>query len=240
MRELELAAYRKIVVLTGAGISAASGLGTYRGPGGLWEKENLAKYTHASILESEPHGVWRAFGPLREKATTVKPNAGHLALADLEERIAADQVVTVITQNVDGLHQAAGSTGVIELHGNLGYTRCSNETCTSTRFHDSASHIDALPLCEVCGAFLRPDIVRFGEMLSAEATHGSKLALRDCDLFLAVGTSGLVMPAASFVRSAKYEGATTMYVNIEPSGNDAFDHEVIGPSEEILPTLFVG
>ncbi len=235
---LKLADYRKIVVLTGAGVSVASGLGTYRGPGGLWEKEELEKYTHVAMMYVDPAGMWKAFGPLRDSAKDAKPNAGHFALAALEKRLTSKQSLHLVTQNVDGFHTMAGSSDVIELHGNLRYSRCSNKECDLPRFLDNEAHLEKLPLCDRCGEFIRPDIILFGEELPSEVLWNSKMAVRNCDLFIAVGTSGTVMPASRFVSGASYEGAKTVFLNVEETDNTYFDEQILGRSEVVLPTLF--
>lgn len=239
MTKLDVAKYRKIVVLTGAGVSVASGLPTYRGPEGLWQNEEIALYAIGETFQRDPLGVWNAFGEIRAKVLEASPNAAHYALADLEQSLGDDQEFTLITQNVDGLHQAAGSRNVLELHGNVFRTRCTRERCPSEPFWDERTTFSRVPICEVCGAVLRPDVILFGEMLPAEAEHGSKRALRNCDLFIAVGTSGTVTPAANFVMAANYEGARTILVNLEPTDppNPYFDEEILGRAEELLPRL---
>lgn len=225
------------MVLTGAGISVASGLRPYRGPTGLWtdDPERRADATLTRSRE-DPWSTWRAFGPLRQAIVDAQPNAAHHALARAEERVADGGTLTVITQNIDGLHQAAGSSSVIELHGNLCRTKCSS--CDIDPFED-ASNPSALPKCTACSAPLRPDIVLFDEPMPALQEWEAKRALRDCDLFLAIGTSGTVSPASNFVRSAEYEGARTVYVNLEPLDppNPMFHETVLGPAETVLPAL---
>lgn len=261
--------FKSIVVLTGAGISAASGLRTYRGPGGLWNEGQTAKFSTAEGFAEDPEGAWQFWGGLRAVALAAEPNAAHLALAEFERRlteknseaaVAAEKVnsglteltsltgengqqnrkFTIITQNIDNLHQRAGSRNVVELHGNGFRTRCSNRACPSALkpFSDLSSHSQGAPRCQ-CGSYQRPDIVLFNEELPAEAEWHAKRAMRDCDLFIAVGTSGTVFPAASFVDWAKYAGARTVLVNLEKmeTPNRAFDQEILGPAEEILPAL---
>lgn len=238
---IRLAQYKQIVVLTGAGISVASGLPTYRGRGGLWEEGDTARVSNVQILEEEPQAVWRFFGPLRQKVKSVEPNAAHVVLADLERTLSSEQSLTLITQNIDRLHQRAGSRNVVELHGSLFSTKCSNPACAQESYEDFDSHENAIPQCTICGAMLRPDIVFFGEMIPAKPDWLTKRALRNVDLFIAVGTSGLVSPACDFVRSAKYAGARTILVNLEPmlGSNSGFDEELLGPAEEVLPKLLV-
>ncbi|MBN2193987.1 MAG: NAD-dependent deacylase [Polyangiaceae bacterium] len=236
---LDFTGVTKIVVLTGAGISVASGLRPYRGPGGLWEEHpELADIATGEAAKTDPMAPWRAFGAVRAAVLAAEPNPAHLALANLEARLKGTATVTVITQNVDGLHQRAGSQDVVEFHGALRRTRCSNPDCTSQPFDDDSLPID-LPLCGTCGQALRPDIVLFDEPIPVDAEWAAKKALRDCKLFLAVGTSGTVSPASNLVRSAEYEGARTVYVNLTPMvpDNPAFQLRFIGKAEEILPRL---
>jgi NAD-dependent deacetylase len=231
--------YRRIVVLTGAGVSAASGLRPYRGADGVWEEYNVQEYGHVDSLNERPEQTWQLFGPLREQIAAAEPNPAHFALAAFESGLDPSQQFVLVTQNVDALHQRAGSRWVVELHGNLGRTRCANAACQLHPFADSASHCDAVPRCPLCGHVLRPDVVLFGERLPASAEWSAKTALRDCDLFLAIGTSGVVTPAANFVRSAQYAGAHTVYVNLEPMRprNPMFKEEHYGRAEDLLPRL---
>lgn len=240
MDTINVEQYHNIVVLTGAGISVASGLPSYRGPEGLWQDEDVAQYALAETWETDPLGVWQAFASMRAAIAGAVPNAAHRALADLERRLPADASFHLITQNVDGLHQAAGSAEVIELHGNLHFTRCNSDECASAPFRDTRTSFDELPICEVCGGIQRPNIVLFGEWIPAEPEHRSRRALRDCDLFIAVGTSGTVTPASNFVRGANYVGARTILVNLEPMepANPYFDEEILGRAEDVLVELF--
>jgi NAD-dependent deacetylase len=237
MVDVRLHDYRRIVVLTGAGISVASGLPTYRGAGGLWtdDPERMDAVT-AEAAARDPATPWRALADLR--GVEALPNAAHRALARAESELPSDASLTIITQNVDGLHLAAGSRSVVELHGNVRRSRCSKRRCGLAPFEDSRATAEPPP-CPRCGAPLRPDVVLFNEMLPVDAEHRSKRALRDCELFLAVGTSGTVSPASSFVRSAEYAGARTIYVNLEPMDlpNPAFQETVLGRAEEVLPRL---
>ena len=236
---LDIDRYSRIVVLTGAGISVASGLRPYRGPNGVWEEHDVERMGHVSALADRPADTWRLFGALRQAVVAARPNAAHLALARMEQRLYSSQELLLITQNVDGLHQQAGSRNVCEIHGNVMYTKCTRPECTLPRFADQRTHASAVPACEMCGSPLRPDVVLFGEELPALAAWNAKRALRDCDLFIAVGTSGTVSPASTYVRSAEYAGARTIYVNLEPMQprNPAFKEEYLGPAEELLPQL---
>ncbi|MEZ4385856.1 MAG: Sir2 family NAD-dependent protein deacetylase [Nannocystaceae bacterium] len=226
--------YRKVVVLTGAGVSVASGLPSYRGPGGLWESDPaLAK---ALVAGASLDTMWAALGPLRAALMDAVPNAAHRALADYEARLRqGGGELTLITQNVDGLHQRAGSRDVVEYHGALQRSRCLG-LCGS--FDDPAPH-RSTPRCPRCGAPLRPDVVLFDETIGIHEERRAKRALADCDLFMAIGTSGTVWPAASFVRAADYAGARTLYVNLTPLEGawEAYHEVILGRAEAVLPGL---
>jgi NAD-dependent deacetylase len=235
---LELAKYKKIVVMTGAGISVASGLPTYRGAGGLWDTVDVASHATAAAIDAEPERVWAFFAQIRAQIAAAQPNAGHLAIARAEAGLGREQSLTVLTQNVDGLHGLAGSTRVVELHGSLRRSRCTR--CSYERPEALTSSPSACPICPDCSAPMRPAVVLFDEALPVDAERSSKKSLRDCDLFLAIGTSGTVSPASNFVRAAHYAGARTIYVNLEPMKphNPAFGEVVLGRAEELLPVLF--
>lgn len=240
---IDLHAYRSIVVLTGAGISVASGLRPYRGPDGLWNDPGTARYSEAETLLTDPQGLWQVWGRMRQRLLAAEPNAAHRALAAAEARLQPEQRFTLVTQNIDGLHLEAGSRQVVEYHGNVRRTRCMSERCLMPPFADAESPTGPeLPRCSSCGAMLRPDIVLFGEAIPGEAHWRVGQALQDCDLFLAVGTSGTVFPAAGFARTAHYAGARTILVNLEPMipPDPCFEEEYLGPAEELLPTLLAG
>jgi NAD-dependent deacetylase len=235
---IDLSRYRNIVVLTGAGVSAGSGLPTYRGPGGLWEKDDVASLATAEAFRDNPDGVWQLFGGLRSQVRAAQPNTAHTSLARMEELAVGS--FSLLTQNVDGLHQRAGSRNVVELHGNIHRTRCSIATCDLAPFDDESEYAET-PRCAKCGSLLRPGIVLFGEPLPGGPDHLATRALRDCDLFIAIGTSGTVSPASRFVRSAEYVGAHTVLVNLEPmeQSGSSFKEHFIGKAEELLPQIFL-
>jgi NAD-dependent deacetylase len=235
---LQAGSWRHVVILTGAGISVASGLPTYRGPGGLWTRPGMEEVPNAAMFAREPSRLWSLFGPLRGHARAANPNAAHLALAGWEARRPEGQSFTLLTQNVDGLHARAGSRNVVELHGSLLRTRCGSPDCTLSAFEDLSEHEQA-PACGRCGQPLRPDITLFDEPLPVDAEWAAKKALRECDLFLAIGTSGTVAPAANFVRGARYAGAWTLLVNLTPMQprHPDFDVEILGRAEHLLPVL---
>jgi len=235
---IDLTTYKQIVILTGAGISVASGLPTYRGAGGLWDEVDVANHATAAAIAADPVPVWGFFGEIRRQIAAALPNAGHIAIVQAEARLRKDQKLTVLTQNVDGLHSLAGSTNVVELHGTLRRNRCTR--CDYEASEDLASSPVDCPRCPACSALLRPAVVLFDEPLPVDAEWSAKKALRCCDLFVAIGTSGSVSPASNFVRAAEYAGARTVYVNLElmKPHNPAFREILLGRGEEILPRLF--
>ena len=239
MKPLGIDRYRHIVVLTGAGVSVASGLRPYRGAGGLWEEAGIAELATPRALAERPADVWRLFGAVRTQARAAEPNAAHRALAAVEGRLGGGAELTLVTQNIDGLHQRAGSRNVIEIHGSAFRTRCSSGACELEPFDDEDPRTGPVPECPRCGASLRPDVVLFDEAIPGGAEWRAKRALRDCDLFLAVGTSGTVSPASNFVRAAEFARARTVLVNLEPMRprHPAYDEEYLGRAEELLPPL---
>ena len=184
--------------------------------------------------------IWQFYGVLKKQLKTAQPNAAHIKLAEIAARLSPNQQFTLMTQNIDGLHQLAGSSNVLEIYGNVHRTRCSNSSCSLMPYSDSEAHDNALPICQICGSTLRPDIVLFGEQLPVKESWLAKRALRDCDLFIAIGTSGTVSPASSFVRSADYAGARTILINLEPMEpkNPYFKEEYLGYAQEIVPLIF--
>jgi NAD-dependent deacetylase len=232
-----------LLVLTGAGVSAESGLGTFRDANGLWENHAVEEVATPAGFLANPTLVRRFYSQRRAAAKTCEPNAGHRALADIEKRLGSRFLL--VTQNVDGLHLRAGSRRVIELHGSLFISRCSS--CDREPFIDERLYLDDLPLCEVCqsrgaSALLRPHIVWFGEALFPESFARIEAFLEEGQagriVFMAAGTSGVVYPAAGLVHLAKDAGAETWLVNAERAENAAaFDHFVEGRGAELLPAL---
>lgn len=230
-----------VLVLTGAGISAESGIATFRGVAGMWENEPLQAVASPQGFASDPLRVWRFYSERRTSAAPCHPNAGHLALVALEAKLG--ERFLLVTQNVDGLHYKAGSERMIELHGNLFTSRCSS--CDRAPFEDTNVYRDELPHCGECNRFLRPHIVWFGEALDPShlnaVTDFMERASQHDFIFLAVGTSGSVWPAAGFVGLGRQAGARTVLVNADPAENrGSFDDFVQGKAGEILPTLFGG
>jgi NAD-dependent deacetylase len=228
----------RLLVLTGAGVSAESGIPTFRGVDGLWENHPIEQVASPEGFMEDPALVWRFYSQRRAGAGPCEPNPGHLAIAEWERRL-GDRFL-LATQNVDGLHGLAGSQRMVELHGNLFTTRCSK--CDRTPFEDRRVYPEGtVPLCDQCGGRLRPHIVWFGEMLEAGALHRVDAFLKRRDtrlVFMAVGTSGAVWPAAGFVDEARAAGGETWLVNADPAENAArFHHFVRGRSGEVLPRL---
>lgn len=223
---VDLRSYRNIVVLTGAGISHSAGLPTYRGAGGLWSDPELAALTDASALVARRIDATDMFWKFRMALEGVQPTAAHRALAAFGGNI------TIITQNIDGLHQAAGSKNVCEYHGSLARWRC--EQCGIELAPPAG------PAPEHCGERMRPCAVLFGEMIPVAAERTAKHALRDCDLFVAIGTSGTVAPASSFVSWAKLDNARTILLNLEifDGAKKLFDECHSGPADELVPKFF--
>jgi NAD-dependent deacetylase len=221
-----------MVVLTGAGISAESGLRTFRDGGGLWENHRVEDVATPEAFKKDPRLVWRFYKERWRQSLQAEPNAGHKALVELEGFLGDG--FSLVTQNVDNLHRRAGSQRLIEMHGNLNQCFCTH--CAS-RYELSRLDLDPpLPLCAECGEPLRPDIVWFGE-IPYQLARIEKL-IKACDLFLMVGTSGVVYPAAGFVMTAKYFGARTLAVNLDHTSNRGYvDDFRYGKAGEILPSL---
>ncbi len=237
MKKINPRDYPHITVLTGAGVSVASGLGTYRGRTAVPEGK---KPPTIDTFQEDPMEIWRLFAPRKEAVLAGEPNPAHLALARLEKEIHAAGSFNLITQNVDGFHGRAGSRNVVEMHGYLFRTRCGDIYCDFEPFLDEDLHLDELPRCPVCSSPLRPDVVLFGETIKMRSGWLAD-AMRECDLFIAAGTSGTVYPAANYVRRAKNEGrARTLLVNLEPTEGDEtiYDDVIYGKVEEVLPELF--
>lgn len=239
MQRIPLGDRTYLLVLTGAGVSAESGIPTFRDAGGLWEGHSIEDVASPEGFERDPYAVWRFYSQRRQGVASVSPNPAHHAIARAEEQL-GDRFL-LVTQNVDGLHTAAGSQRVIEIHGNLRRTRCHG--CTLDSFADTSLHLEgAIPRCNDCGGMLRPDIVWFGEMIPPAALFGIQRFLQSAvggDLvFLAAGTSGLVYPAAGLVNEAKRKGGTTYLANMDrPENAAAFDHVALGPASKVLPEL---
>jgi NAD-dependent deacetylase len=223
-----------VVALTGSGISAESGVPTFReAQTGLWARYDPQQLATLEAFAKDPRLVWEWYQWRRNLVAKATPNPGHQALMELERRIPH---FTLITQNVDGLHARAGSRSVIELHGNILRSRCSLEGEVAEREEHDES---VPPRCSRCGAFLRPDVVWFGEMLPSGTLETASEAARVCDLFLSIGTSSLVYPAAALPYEALKNGATLVEINpSETPLTPHADYTPRGRAGEVLPKLF--
>lgn len=226
----------RVFALTGAGISAESGLPTFRGADGLWRGYRVQEVATPEAFHADPEMVWQFYSERRKRHSTVMPNAAHQALAKLE--LALDERFFLCTQNVDSLHEAAGSQRIVHMHGRLMQTRCSREGCRTKPFDDERLYMKyaEIPTCPECRALLRPHVCWFGEVPYSMDRIFEQL--RICTRLLTVGSSGVVEPAASFVRMARMNGAKAIYVGPEEPANRAFfDSVVLGNAGDVLPML---
>ncbi len=222
----------RLVVLTGAGISAESGVPTFRGEGGIWQKYNPQELANFDAFMQNPERVWEWYALRRRIVLEVEPNPGHFAIAELEKRFPH---FWLITQNVDGLHQKAGNRNIVELHGNMMNSRC--VTCGKKKIGNHFSETSGISYCE-CGELMRPDVIWFGEMIPENVLRKSWQASEESDVFLTIGTSGLVEPAASLPMHALHFGAYVVEINIERTLFSRHAHEVVlGPAGTVLPAL---
>jgi NAD-dependent deacetylase len=228
----KLATAEAITVLTGAGISADSGVPTFRGTDGLWRNYRAEDLATPEAFARDPRLVWEWYNWRREILSTKKPNEAHHGLAHLEVRT---QRFHLITQNVDGLHRMAGSKNLYELHGDIWKVRCTS----CGRITDNHEvPLSSLPHCGTCGGLLRPHIVWFGEALDQLTLSLSFQAVESCEVMVIVGTSGLVYPAAMLMPSAKAHGAFVAEVNLDPTPHSSYvDLSLQGRAKEIIPLL---
>jgi NAD-dependent deacetylase len=229
----ELRSAQHIAILTGAGTSAESGVPTFReAQTGLWAKYDPQELASPQAFKRQPDLVWDWYAWRRSIVMDAKPNAGHFAIAQMENHV---PTVTLITQNVDGFHQQAGSTRVLELHGNIMRTKCSSCAANIERFDDSENKP---PRCPICQDYLRPDVVWFGENLPQQVLGRAFTAVQECDLFFSVGTSAVVHPAASLPVEALQRGISVVEINPERTPISSYMTYVLsGPSGVILPEL---
>ncbi|MHC1566805.1 MAG: SIR2 family NAD-dependent protein deacylase [Candidatus Syntropharchaeia archaeon] len=226
---------KSVVVLTGAGISAESGVPTFRGKDGLWKKYRAEDLATPRAFSENPKLVWEWYNWRREIISRAEPNPAHLIVAKMEKYY---EDFWVITQNVDGLHRKAGNKKIIELHGNIWRVRCTEE--------GKVFEMDDVPLPEIpprceCGALLRPDVVWFGESLSPDDLSRSFECAEKCEVMLVVGTSAVVYPAASLPSIAKKKNAYLIEVNMEETPISSIaDVSIFGKAGEIMPKIFPG
>ncbi|MBA5866007.1 MAG: NAD-dependent protein deacylase [Nitrospira sp. CR1.3] len=228
----KLAAARAVTVLTGAGISADSGVPTFRGADGLWRNFRAEDLATPEAFERDPRLVWEWYNWRRELIAATRPNPAHSAVVELEQR---SEEFWLITQNVDGLHRTAGSRKLSEIHGNIWMVRCTD--CGSVEENHEVP-IALLPVCSRCKGLLRPHIVWFGESLFPEDLSRCATALRTCDVLLVIGTSGVVYPAAGFASMAKESGAFVAEINLEPTPQSGLvDLSLQGRAKDLVPLL---
>ena len=221
-----------IAVLTGAGISAESGIPTFRGAGGMWGNFRAEDLATPEAFARDPKFVWEWYQARRVEIARCEPNAGHRALVALED--SADEF-TLITQNVDGLHDRAGSKRVLKIHGDIWMTRCLG--CGYQRLNRDLE-MELPPRCGECGGLVRPGVVWFGEALPRIVWEEAERAVNRCDLLLVVGTSAQVYPAAGLIDLARHAGASTVEVNLDSTSySSAVDCSIRGKAAEVLPQL---
>jgi len=226
---------RRVAVLTGAGVSAESGVATFRGSGGLWEGYHIEEVATPEAFELNPTLVWRFYNLRRAALGAVKPNPGHFALARMEQHWDSHHF-TLVTQNIDGLHRAAGSKHVLEIHGNLARVRCTGcEKITDRGYEPLAD----MPKCEQCNSLLRPDVVWFHEMLPQDIWTEACEQVGLCNCLLVVGTSAIVYPAAGLIALARRLEAAVIEINLEPTEASTLPDVIglYGPSGMLLPQL---
>ncbi len=222
--------YKNIVILTGAGISAESGLATFRSSNGLWNNHKVEDVASIEGFERNPALVHDFYNNLKTEIQQAKPNPAHLAITKLQQKYPA--TISVITQNVDTLHEKANNENIYHIHGQINQAVCLNCGQILETFGD----VDTETTCSSCQTtgMMKPNIVFFGENL----LHMNKVErlLQNCDLFISIGTSGVVFPAAAFVQTAKYYGADTWEFTLEPTANNYyFDHHIYGSAGQTLP-----
>lgn len=224
---------RSVCVLTGAGVSAESGVPTFRGEDGLWKKFKPEELANFDAFINNPELVWEWYTYRKQVIKNVQPNPAHLALVEMEQMVPD---FTLVTQNVDNLHRRAGSKNVLELHGNIERSYCID--CRTVAEDVELTPDRKAPRCEKCGGLIRPDVVWFGELLPVEIFQKASAAANRCELFLTVGTSAIVYPAASLPQVARSRGAYVVEINAEPTEISPRVHEsLIGKAGEILPAL---
>lgn len=223
---------KRLVFFTGAGISAESGIPTFRGKDGIWNKFKPEELANFNAFIRNPQMVWEWYNHRKRIIQESKPNAAHTTIAEIQNYF---EDVTVVTQNIDNLHRRAGSKKIFELHGNIERNFCVD----CKKFHNEELDFNSgVPKCE-CGGLIRPDVVWFGEYLPEDQFNGGEKAALNCDLFFVVGTSAVVYPAAGLVYSAKHSGAAIVEINLEETEiTTQVDYSFFGKAGEVLPKIF--
>lgn len=230
MTTLRFRDFERIVFFTGAGLSAESGIPTYRGHGGLWKEYNYEDYACQRAFDRDPDRVWDFHDKRRAAVAACEPNAGHRAISEVQREKPA---TAIVTQNIDGLHARAGGRDVIELHGSLWRVRCDRDGTV----RDDLS-VPMQPRRCPCGAYLRPDIVWFKDPLDARVVLRARQALERADLIVSVGTSGVVYPAADLPRIAVAAGAVSVEINLEDTPvSELYQHRLRGTASELLAAM---
>ena len=227
----QLSKSKKIVFFTGAGVSAESGISTFRGKDGIWNKLKPEELANFDAFMRNPKMVWEWYNHRKKIVHQAKPNPAHIAIAEMQNLF---DEVTVVTQNIDNLHRRAGSKNIFELHGNMERNFCVK---CRTFYNEELDFSNGVPKCK-CGGLIRPDVVWFGEYLPEDQFAGSEKAAINSDMFFVVGTSAVVYPAAGLVHAAKHSGAFIVEVNIEETEITPFcDLSFFGEAGKILPEL---
>lgn len=227
----ELRSARSVVFFTGAGISAESGIPTFRGEGGIWNKLKPEELANFDAFMRNPKMVWEWYNHRKNVIHDSKPNAAHLTIAEFQNHF---NDVIVVTQNIDNLHRRAGSKNIFELHGNIERNYCVN---CKTFYNGELDFNEGIPKC-MCGGLIRPDVVWFGEFLPEDQFEGGEKATFSADIFFVVGTSAIVYPAAGLVQTAKRCGALLVEINLTKTEISSFvDYSYTGKAGEILPLI---
>jgi NAD-dependent deacetylase len=223
---------RSVSVLTGAGVSAESGIPTFRGAGGIWEKYDFKVLATPEGFRKDPRLVWEWYQLRQIEIAKARPNPAHKVIADMERRFSS---FSVITQNIDGMHERAGNKRVVELHGNIWRMRCERDGLVIKM---SSPVSDVPPLCQ-CGSILRPDVVWFGEQLPRDAVDEASRIARESEVMFVVGTSAVVYPAAALPVVAKNSGGAVVEVNLEPTDVSTYaDLSIFGRAGDIMPAIW--
>ncbi len=224
----------RITVLTGAGISAESGIPTFRGTDGTWNEVNPETVATPQAFKNDPVHVWKWYDQRREIIDKARPNQGHFALSEIER---TKEKFTLITQNIDGLHQVAGSQNIIEIHGNIWEIKC--EKCGLVIKNYETPLTELPPICRKCEGIMRPNVVWFGEIIPMEVIDSALFAIEQSALIIIIGTSGIVEPAASMGLMAKQSGKKVIEINLEKTFNTGIcDISIQAKAGEVLPLLY--
>lgn len=228
---IRLRDFQRIVFFTGAGMSAESGIPTYRGSGGIWKEYDYQEYACQTAFDRDPEKVWDFHDKRRAAVVKCEPNPGHRIAAKVQEEKPG---TVVVTQNIDGMHQRAGAKDVVELHGSLWRVRCDRENVVR-----ADETVPMTPRRCSCGAYWRPDIVWFEDQLDHRVVRRAREALEECDLLVSIGTSAVVYPAAELPRIAMQAGAVTVEINLEDTPVSAlYRHRLRGKASEVLAELY--